>query len=155
MIKQFTLLSIALSICFISNGQLLEQLREDDLVLSIVQATIDGDDCTELYLQNDAFLAFYNRDSVTYFANAWQKSKSQSYGEAILLEHKETDEEITYRALWKYANTYNEETGKAVIYLRLFPRPITVGFEICIITEKASLMIFRGYVNDRLLQKPF
>ena len=45
----------------------LGEINADDLVLSIVQAEIEGEDYTKLLLDNVAFLAFYEREGKRYF----------------------------------------------------------------------------------------
>lgn len=47
-----------------ANAQQLEYLTEDDFVLTIIQAEIDGEDQSELYVRNEAYLAFYKRNGV-------------------------------------------------------------------------------------------
>jgi len=138
-----------------ASAQQLDYLQEDDFVLSIIQAEIDGEDYSELYYRNKAFLAFYKRDSVAYFTNCWQKAGTQSYGRAVLLEQHETEDEMTSVILWKYANTYDDETGTAIILLRLIHRPVAVAFELSILTESAKMLIFKGYVNGSLDWKPY
>lgn len=138
-----------------ASAQQLYCLQEDDFVLSIIQAEIDGEDYSELYCQMDAFLAFYNRDGVAYFASCWQKAGTQSYGRVTLLEQDETEDEMTSVILWKYANTYDDETGTAQILLRLTRRPVSVAFELSILTESAKMLMFKGYVNGSLNWKPY
>lgn len=137
----------------------LEHLQEDDMAFSIVQATIDGEDCTKSCLDDDVFLAFYERDGKLHFANVWQKAGGQSYGEVSEIIRQEINEGgyHTVRAsyLWYYSSTDFNKTGTAQILLRLIHRPITVAFELSILTESANLMIYKGYVNGSLDWKPF
>lgn len=138
-----------------AKAQQLEYLTEDDLVLSIVQAELDGEDYSELYVKNEAFLAFYYRDSTAYFANVWQKSDTQSYGRITLLELGETNNGMTASVIWKYANSYDDKIGTAQIILRLTNRPVSVSFELSVLTESGSLSIYKGYVNGSLNWKPY
>lgn len=150
----FTLLLIML-LTVTAKAQQLEYLTEDDLVLSIVQAELDGEDYSELYVKNEAFLAFYYRDSTAYFANVWQKSDTQSYGRITLLELGETNNGMTASVIWKYANSYDDKIGTAQIILRLTNRPVSVSFELSVLTESGSLSIYKGYVNGSLNWKPY
>ncbi len=50
-------------------AQKLEHLQKDDLALSIIQAEIDGKDSTFTYLENDGFLALYERNGKLCFTN--------------------------------------------------------------------------------------
>lgn len=157
--KTFTLFFAACLFSVAANAQKLERLTDDDFVLSIIQVTIDGKDCTEVFLENEAFLALYERDGKLYFANCWQKAGTQSYGSITILEHKENNDAEypteTTSLLWRYANTYDDKTGTANILMRLTYRPISVAFELSILTESAELLIFKGYVNGSLEWKPF
>lgn len=152
--KLFTLLFVACLYTGTATAQKLEHLKDEDFVMSIIQVEIDGEDYSESYCRAEAFLVFYSRDSVAYFANVWPKAGTQSYGGAILLDLHETDDEMTTVIQWKYANTYDDETGTAQIVLRLINRPVSVAFELFIITEKAEMLMFKGYVNDSLDWKP-
>lgn len=132
------------------HAQQLKYLQKDDVALSIIQAQIDGEDYTVQYLENGAFLAFYKRNEKLYFANAWQKAETQSYGTVTQQEYNEDKDTgtITASYIWHYANTYDEHTGVGLIMLKLTPRPVAVAFELSILTEEAKLLLFKGYVND-------
>lgn len=52
--------------------------------------------------------------------------------------------------LWKYANTYDDETGTAQIFLSLMYRPVGVAFKLTMLTEDARSLVFKGYVNGSL-----
>lgn len=138
-----------------ANAQQLDSLREDDFVLSIVQAEVDGEDYSEQHYRNEAFLVFYRRDDTAYFANVWQKAGTQSYGKVTLLDKSETDEELTTVFLWKYANSYDDKTGTAQIIVRLITRPVATAFELSVLTESGSILLFKGYVNGSLNWKPY
>lgn len=139
--------------------QKLEHLQEDDFVLSIIQAKRDGKDFSELCYRNEAFLAFYERNGLLHFANVWQKTGKQLYGEVTQLEHTE-DENTEYKTestsyLWHYSRNENKQTGTAIILLRLIYRPVAVAFELSVLTEGAEMLMFKGYVNSSLNWKPF
>ena len=156
--QTFTLLLVAFALIGTQrNAQQLKRLKEGDIALSIIQAEIDGEDYTEKYLENGAFLAFYTEDGQECFTNAWCKPDTQSYGTVVLLEYNnDTEEGIeTASYLWKYANTYDDHRGTAIILVSYIHRAVSVAFELCIMTEEAEILIFKGYVNDRLNWKPY
>lgn len=154
-----TLLIICLFIGLTATAQQLERLQEDDFVLSIAQAEIDGEDYTDVYLKNNALLTFYERNDTLYFANVWQKAGSQSYGEITVLASKEYSNRKypteTVSFLWEYANTYNDKVGIAIVILRITHRPVSSDYELSILTESTKLLSFKGYVNGRLNWKPY
>ena len=152
----FTLITMA----FLFTGtnataQKLTQLKDSDTALSIVQVQIDGEDYTSVYLENDAFLAFYEYNGKLHFSNVWQKAGTQSYGEVEILEHTEKDDTVFMRLLWYYANSYDDHTGTAIILIQFIQRPVAVSFELSMLTESAGLSVYKGYVNGSLNWKPY
>lgn len=81
-------------------------------------------------------------------------AETQSYGEITILEEHETEKEIRVALLWKYANSYDDKTGTAQILFRLINRPVAVAFELSVLTESGSILMFKGYVNESLNWNP-
>lgn len=121
----------------------------------ITDATQNGQDMTQDYLENGAYLVFYTSgdDNTLYMANFWPKTDSQSYGEVYSLETKsyeETSEQYEVdiiRFNWRYINTYDKKRGTAKVEVTKIYKPQGIAFIIKIIPENLDILIFKGYMD--------
>lgn len=124
----------------------------------ITDASHNGNDTTEIYLEAGGYIAFYTQaDGNLYMTNIMSKRKnSQSFGRLYSSEHsmlKETYENYEadiffYR--WRYNNTYNNNKGTATIELTKIYKPQGVTFICKIIPENLDVLIYKGYMEGTL-----
>lgn len=121
----------------------------------ITDATQNGHDITQIYLENRAYLIFYTSgdDKSLCMANFWTKSDSQSYGGVYSMESKtieETDKQYKadiFRFNWRYINTYDEKRGTAQVEVTKIYKPQGIAFIIKIIPENLDILIYKGYME--------
>ena len=131
---------------------------QEETKLIILEAKIDKADYTDIYLQNEAFLVFYyTEDEQLNMANVFPKEESQSYGKVSMwTEEKENPdtpegyktESFVFR--WSYINTYDTKTGSAVCNLKKIYKPSAIAYELYMLTEDASTLEFKGYIDGTL-----
>ena len=121
----------------------------------ILEAIIDGNDVTDAYLENEAFLVIYeSANGRLSLANVW--NESQSYGSISSLNHEyiretsnnyETDL-FTFR--WSYANTYDNKKGSCLVELLKIYKKAGIAFELRMVTGDMSVMIYKGFMEGTL-----
>lgn len=131
---------------------------QEETKLIILEAKIDKADYTDIYLQNEAFLVFYyTEDEQLNMANVFPKEESQSYGKVSMwTQEKESPdtpegyktESFVFR--WSYINTYDTKTGSAVCNLKKIYKPSAIAYELYMLTEDASTLEFKGYIDGTL-----
>ncbi len=149
--KKILLILISLFCCMQSYAQ-----RETLARFIILEAVIDGEDATDFYIDQSAYVVFYNVDEEPYFAIMCPKDDTQSYGKLTLYDHKGTPEtsemykmdEIKFR--WSYINSYDSKRGSAMCYFTKIYKPNAVAFELSMVTEDMSRLTFKGYMHGSL-----
>ena len=131
---------------------------QEDVKLIILEAKLDKVDYTDMYLQNEAYLVLYTTDDGQLnLANVLPVAKSQSYGKVSMwTEEKDSPdtpegyktESFLFR--WSYNNTYDTKTGSAVCCLKKIHKPRAIAYELYMLTEDASTLEFKGYVEGTL-----
>jgi hypothetical protein len=136
------------------------QKEENDVIAKfiITEASINGIDWTDYYLDQSAYVVFYNVDdkNVIYMANYCEKDNTQSYGPMYAtksLNHEETDK--TYEAKefnfsWRYTNDYDNKTGTAKVLFTKIYKPNGITFTIKIIPENLEIIVFSGYMEGSI-----
>lgn len=131
---------------------------QETLVKFIISdASLNGYDTTETYLEAGGYLVFYTlSDGNLYMANVMSKKGTQSFGRLYDAEHnkiKETEEnyeaDIFYYK-WRYINSYDSKKGTATVELVKIYKPQGVTFTIKIIPENLDVLIYKGFMEGTL-----
>lgn len=124
---------------------------------TITDATINGYDTTETYLDAGGYIVFYTQpDDKLYMANVMSNRKTQSFGRLYSSEHsklKETYENYEadiFYFKWRYINDYDNKKGTATIELIKIYKPQGVTFICKIIPENLDILIYKGYMEGTL-----
>lgn len=123
----------------------------------ITDASKNGYDTTETYLDAGGYIVFYTQpDGKLYMANVMSNRNTQSFGRLYSSEHsklKETYEnyeaDIFYYK-WRYINDYDNKKGTATIELIKIYKPQGVAFTCKIIPENLDILIYKGYMEGTL-----
>jgi hypothetical protein len=125
---------------------------------TIKEATINGVDETDFYLDQDAYVVFYTKNDKNsiHMANFCQKDNTQSYGPLNAIKSKNYKEtKSTYEAKefifnWRFTNDYDGKTGTSkVVFTKIFlPRGIT--FSIKIYTKEYGEIVFKGNLEGNI-----
>lgn len=124
----------------------------------ITNGTKNGNDITELLLEQQAYFVFYREyDNSLCLANVWVKNNSKSYGkvfdnkdEKSGVMSKEFESNI-FSFKWNYENTYNNKQGIANVELVMIHKPIGKVFIMTIISENSDVLKYNGYVEGSLI----
>lgn len=123
----------------------------------ITDASLNGYDTTETYLDAEGFIVFYTKpDGHLYMANVMSTKNSQSFGRLYSSEHKKMQETNTvYEAdifyyKWRYINSYDTNKGTATVEFIKIYKPQGVTFTIKIIPENLDILIYKGYMEGSL-----
>ena len=127
-------------------AQKFDRVMENDIVMKITQAHVNGQNNTDIFKQNEAFLVVYKRKDKTYFANVWKKTGTQSYGEATPLAYEEKNGEMISVFSWDYQNTYDSKRGSTVVILKLKDSASTTTFDVRMSTED-NIDVYKGIVE--------
>lgn len=123
----------------------------------IIDASDNGNDTTEIYLDAGGYIVFYTQpDGKLYMANVMSNRNSQSFGRLYSAEHsklKETYEnyeaDIFYYK-WRYINSYNDKKGTATVELIKIYKPQGVTFKVTIIPENLDVLVYKGFMEGTL-----
>lgn len=146
--KYFTLL--LLIVCFNVQAQEYEAYTK----FIIRKACIDGNDCTDTFIENDACLVFYRDESGQLcFANIWQDSRLCGAITPLTYERREETEE-TYGGniasfLWHYENADDDKQGICRVEFFTIDTPKAIVFELWITGDDME-SVYRGYVDGTL-----
>ncbi|MEZ5103533.1 MAG: hypothetical protein R2757_03475 [Draconibacterium sp.] len=148
--KHFLILTgILLMLAPISFGQ------DTNIVYKVTNYEINGINYDQLALESDIALSFYMCDENTLcFTNHWRETNSQSYGGVHALKSREIPETATdYGALeikftWNYYNTYDSNSGKAVVTIQHIMIGNTLKFAAeIVLMETNEILKFKGYLE--------
>jgi hypothetical protein len=121
----------------------------------IIEAIIDDEDCSDSYLDSRQYLTFYqNEDGNKCFLNSKTNGEEFSCGRISgliseeIIEDECSGELITFR--WKYHNSYDLDSGYALVTLKKIYRESETQFYIKIITDKLDIIYFSGFTNEKL-----
>ena len=150
--KRFILMLFAL---ILATGS--SYAQNEDIRLVILEAKIGNEDYTDIYLQGEAYIVLYfTEDGQLNLANVFPNNDSQSYGKITLWNEEESEKTNegfkteTFSFRWSYANTYDTKTGSAICRLRKIYKPSAVAYELKMLTEDASTLEFKGYIDGTL-----
>ena len=126
----------------------------DTVNYTIKQGMVDHRDCTAYYTERGQYLCFYVSDKgEKSFRNTTADGTEYSYGTVADIKIKETIEKkcrvenISFR--WKFYNSYDSDTGFALVRLKRVHLLHGVEFNFKIITEnKKQTIEFYGYTNE-------
>ena len=107
-----------------------------------------------LAINSDIALVFYMSDDTPSFANIWRNHNTQSYGEIKSLrvqsfnESKDGFDGSTHEFIWKYNNSYDTDTGEAIVAFHTLFIEGEVLFETQIyVIDTKELLILKGYLE--------
>lgn len=118
----------------------------------VTEAIINDEDYSDCYLENGQFLTFYqNEDGVTCFLNSTREKDEFSCGRISGLKSEEIEEDETFGELitfrWYYHNSYDLDSGYALVSLKKLYRENGTEFSIKIITQKLHIIMFSGFTT--------
>lgn len=131
------------------------QNLDETMSYKVTNFVIDGEVYDQAALENDVALTFYySKDGELCFSNHWRKANTQSYGPVYSLkttEFPETDKEYAmtqFKFTWYYFNTYDNDSGEAVVTIQ----NIHIGSSIKFVAEIIPLdtnevLSMRGYLE--------
>ncbi len=119
----------------------------------IIEAKINKIDFSEDYFENGQYLSFYNdEDENPCFLNSKADGEEYSYGRVYGYKLKETKvddcvaEEISFR--WQYNNSYDDQSGYALVQLKRIYRENGVQFYIKILSKTLDIIEFAGFTSE-------
>jgi hypothetical protein len=129
--------------------------------LNILEAKIDNVDRTDWYLQQQSYTVFYISENGQFcLANVCPGADSQSYGSISMWSAERFPETAdsyateVYTFRWSYANSYDSHTGSALCTLYKVFKPNAVVYELRMVVEDMTTLVFKGYM-DRSINTPF
>lgn len=103
----------------------LNSICQDIAFFKVTNYTLNGVNYDDYALEHNIALAFYTcKDATICFSNYWRNKDTQSYGGVYALTKKEikgTDKTYPfdeYKFTWDFINSYDDETGKALVTFR-------------------------------------
>lgn len=124
----------------------------------VTEAIINDEDYSDFYLDDRQYLTFYkNEQGVTCFLNSTSDNHEFSCGRISGLKSEEIKEDdsfgelITFR--WYYHNSYDLDSGYALVSLKKLYRENGAEFSIKIITKKLDIIMFSGFTNEKLVNQ--
>lgn len=125
------------------------------LHFEIEEAAINGEDYTNAFTKQKAYMAFYkvDNDSVLLMALVWQKEGSQTWGRvqphSVICTNEMYEgfksERSYYR--WDYKNSFNDNTGSALVELIKVVKPEGLYYVMKVFLHGFDLAIYKGYLN--------
>lgn len=130
----------------------------DSTKFYVTEAIINDDDYTDYYLENRQFLAFYNnKDGTPCLINSTKNGDEFSCGKIIGLKSEQIEENDSFGELvtfrWYYHNSYDLDSGYAMVSLKKISRENGTQFTFKIITKQLEIIIFSGFTNEHLVKK--
>ena len=123
----------------------------------ISDATINGNDVTETYLNGGGFISFYTTDSgELMMANVMANRQTQSFGRLYASKRKSLQETYgEYKAdlfyfQWSYKNDYDNKRGTAKINFTKIYKPQGIVFICTIVLENLDRLVYKGYMDGTL-----
>lgn len=150
---------IILFIMLMLNTVLVAQKNTQETLAKFIisDASINGNDTTETYLDAGGYIVFYTQsDGSLCMANVMSNRGTQSFGNLYAVEHNkiaETDEKYEadiFYYKWRYVNSYDSKKGTATVELIKIYKPQGVTFTIKIIPENLDVLIYKGYMEGTL-----
>lgn len=142
---------------FLSNSTLAQEEHWQKTVLhfDIQEAELNGEDYSKLFLSQKTYLAFYkvDTDSVLLLSLVNRKDASQTWGRVyphpVIFSNEMYDgfksERTYYR--WNYHNSFNENSGSALIELIKVPKPEGLFYVMKVFVHEFDLAVYKGYMN--------
>lgn len=130
----------------------------DSVKYLITEAKINKVDYSQHYFENGQYLTFYKDEDDEYcLLNSMGNKEEYSYGKILGLKVKKTEEDecpaetINFR--WFYHNSYNNDSGYAVVQLKRIYRENGIEFSIKILSKKLEIFEFSGFTNETVIEK--
>jgi hypothetical protein len=124
----------------------------------VTEAIINDEDYTDIYSKDGQYLRFYtNTDGASCFLNGTRNGKELSCGRIAEFKLEEIKEEgflgdlITFQ--WYYHNSYNTDSGLALVSLKKIYREKGAQFDATIITKKLDVFNFSGHTNETITKE--
>lgn len=125
------------------------------LRFDIEEAAINGEDYTDAFTEQRAYMSFYkvDNDSILLMALVWLKEGSQTWGRvyphSVISTNEMYDgfksERSYYR--WEYQNSFNENSGNALIELIKVVKPEGLFYVMKVFVHTFDLAVYKGYMN--------
>jgi len=122
----------------------------------ISDASSNGVDLTERYLEVGGYISFYLDKGQLAMANVMPRANTQSYGRLYsastykLNETYENYQADFFYFNWRYINTYDSKKGTAKIELIKIYKPQGIAFICKIIPENLDILIYKGFMEGTL-----
>jgi hypothetical protein len=123
----------------------------------ITEARINSEDCSQHYYEGGQFLIFYeNENNERCFLNSKKNKEEYSFGKVYGLKSEKIEiencpaENISFR--WNYHNSYDDDSGYALVHLRRIYRENGVEFSIKILSKKLDIIEFSGFTSENVLK---
>jgi hypothetical protein len=147
--KRIYLVFLGISVLSFLYGQ------DTHVTYKVTNYEMNGEDYDIIALREDVSLTFYLCDDNSLcFANHWRKSNSQSYGTVYAFQTKEfpeTREEYQrteFKFTWHYYNSYDNDSGQAVVTINNIYIGNMVKFVAEIVVLKTNdVIILKGYLE--------
>ena len=131
-----------------ANSQVLDSTR-----YFVTEARINKLDYSEFYFNSGQYLTFYEDDDGYWnLLNSSANQDEYSYGKVygIKVQKVEIDncpaDDITFR--WFYKNSYNNDSGYAIVRLKRIYRENGIEFSIKILSKKLDIIEFSGITSE-------
>lgn len=136
----------------ITKGQVMDSTK-----YFVTEARINSVNYSEDYYNSSQYLTFYDDEyGNTCFLNSMGNKEQYSFGRifGFKIEKTEIDHcpahDITFR--WFYQNSYDNDSGYAMVQLKRIYRENGVEFSIKILTKKLDIIEFSGFTSENLLK---
>ena len=123
----------------------------------ITEARINSEDFSQFYFEGGQFLKFYeNENKELCLLNSESSKENFSFGKVYGFKTEDVEIEncpadnITFR--WNYHNSYDSDSGYAIVQLKRIYRKNGVEFYIKILSKKLDIIEFSGFTNEHLLE---
>jgi hypothetical protein len=121
----------------------------------ITEARINSVDYSQHYYEGGQFLLFYeNENNERCLLNSKENKEEYSFGKVYGLKSEKIEiencpaENISFR--WHYHNSYDDDSGYALVHLKRIYRENGVEFSLKILSKKLDIIQFSGFTNENL-----
>jgi len=120
----------------------------------VTEARINKLDYSDQYFDQGQYLTFYRKKiGGLGFLNTSADHAEYSYGQILNMKRMKMEEdgckgEIIYFR-WKYRNSYDKDTGYALVQLKRLYRENGVEFSIKIVSKQLEMIELSGFTNER------
>lgn len=149
--KKFIAIPLLLIIA-ITKGQSIDSTK-----YFVTEARINSVNYSEEYYNSGQYLTFYeDEDGNNCFSNSMGNKEQYSFGKiyGFKIEKVEIDHcpahDISFR--WFYQNSYDTDSGYAMVQLKRIYRENGVEFSIKILSKKLDIIEFSGFTSENLLK---